>query len=262
MEDFGYQKYHETIKLARLIKRTLITGAAIASIGIFSIVTVKGYQMLQEPKNSKKEITTIKSPKGPIKVFAKEKSEKQGMKLDLAVYEDIFGNKKKKETIIVQSPKAAIPPKIIFEEKKQAKPQTTESQTPTKPKPQSIIVTQNTKSTVNQDLLSKSKDKSLLENPPKATSSKTKSNKHLKVQVAAMTSQDSAEKYWRTLKKKYPTLFSRLKHYIKKADLGPRGIFYRLQIGNFKTREKAEDFCNKYIVKAVKTRSDCIVIKK
>lgn len=260
MEDFGYQKYHETIKLSRLIKRTLVTGAAIASIGIFSVVTVKGYQMLQGQNYSEKEVKIIRSPDGPIKVFVKQDSQTEGIKLDLEVYEDIFGNKKKVETIIVESPKAAIPPKIIFEEKIPVK-STTDDEI-NKTVTESIIVATNSKSTAGEDLLSKSQDKSLLDNPPKAKSSETTISNGIRVQIAAMTSKESAEKYWLSLKKKYPNLLSRLKHYIKKADLGSRGVFYRLQIGNFPTREEAEDFCNKYIVKTLKTRSDCILIKK
>ncbi len=78
----------------------------------------------------------------------------------------------------------------------------------------------------------------------------------------AMSSEKSAEEYWSRLKKEHSKLFTNnLKPFIKKVDLGKKGIFYRLQIGNFNSQIAAEDFCIEFINKAQKNRVDCIIVE-
>lgn len=85
--------------------------------------------------------------------------------------------------------------------------------------------------------------------------------KGIKVQLAALSSKENAYRYFSQLKRKYPKLFSGHKDYIQKVDLGKRGVFYRVQVGNFYDQIRAEDFCAKYVAKALKERADCIVVE-
>jgi hypothetical protein len=45
------------------------------------------------------------------------------------------------------------------------------------------------------------------------------------------------------------------------VSLGKRGIFYRLQIGEFFNQIEAEEFCGKYVAQTKKSRADCIVVE-
>ena len=45
---------------------------------------------------------------------------------------------------------------------------------------------------------------------------------------------------------------------IERADLGARGVFYRLRAGAFGSREGASDFCDAY----KSTGGDCIVVRE
>jgi hypothetical protein len=100
-------------------------------------------------------------------------------------------------------------------------------------------------------------------NLDKAKKHKTKKNSRglARIQVAALSSKDSAKKYWSKLKKDYPALFVNLNYYITEADLGKRGIFYRLQVGNFRGQVEAEKFCQEFISKSSKAKAGCIIVE-
>lgn len=76
------------------------------------------------------------------------------------------------------------------------------------------------------------------------------------VQLAAFRSQDAAESAWSDLNRKKPELFGSATKHIQRADLGAKGVFYRLRVGSFADRSDASDFCD-----AVKAAGDnCIVV--
>lgn len=100
-----------------------------------------------------------------------------------------------------------------------------------------------------------------LQKTKKVQESKTSLKKRtIRVQVSAMSSEDLAEDNWQKISDENPSLFRGLKPFIVKADLGKRGVFYRLQIGEFYNQVAAEEFCTKFVSKANKTRSDCIIV--
>ena len=82
-----------------------------------------------------------------------------------------------------------------------------------------------------------------------------------RVQIAALTSKSSAVDYWSKLKNTYPSLFSNLNYFISEVNLGTKGTFYRLQIGNFRSQVDAENFCHKFIFQAAKSKADCIIVE-
>ncbi len=80
-----------------------------------------------------------------------------------------------------------------------------------------------------------------------------------KWQVQLMSSPNKAavEKSWAEMSSKY-TLLQNVSHNIESADLGAKGIFYRLKAGSFATKDDASAFCNK--LKAV--GGNCFVAQK
>ena len=78
------------------------------------------------------------------------------------------------------------------------------------------------------------------------------------VQLSALRSEEAARAAWRTIRGGQPDLYQGAPVQIQKADLGAKGVFYRLRVGTFAGRERAKSFCDD--VKA--TGRDCMVVAK
>lgn len=63
------------------------------------------------------------------------------------------------------------------------------------------------------------------------------------IQIAALRSEEVAQSEWDRLSKKHSSLLGSYRPMIVRADLGERGIFYRLRAGPLKDRGAAEDLC-------------------
>jgi hypothetical protein len=64
-----------------------------------------------------------------------------------------------------------------------------------------------------------------------------------RAQLAAFKSQHEAEQSWQNLASKHRDVLGGVGHNIEKADLGDKGIFYRLRVGPFTNKEDAGSFC-------------------
>ncbi len=83
----------------------------------------------------------------------------------------------------------------------------------------------------------------------------------VRVQIAAMSSKSVAEANWQKLKTEHSKIFNKLKPFIEEINLGKKGSFYRLQVGNFFNQVEADEFCIKYINATHKNKADCIVVE-
>ena len=63
------------------------------------------------------------------------------------------------------------------------------------------------------------------------------------VQVASQRSEADAQASYRVLQTKYPTVLADREAFIRKADLGDKGTFYRAQLGPFTTQAQANELC-------------------
>ena len=77
------------------------------------------------------------------------------------------------------------------------------------------------------------------------------------VQLASVKSDQSARKEWLRLQKVHHALFGDLALDVQRADLGDRGIFYRIRTGPFPNRATAQDMCGQ--IKAAKLA--CLVVR-
>lgn len=77
------------------------------------------------------------------------------------------------------------------------------------------------------------------------------------VQVSAVRSEEAANEAWSRLLQRHPDIFSGSSKSIERADLGARGVFYRLRAGSFSSRETASKFCEDY----KRAGGDCIVVR-
>lgn len=93
---------------------------------------------------------------------------------------------------------------------------------------------------------------------PRASASRFVENGAFQVQLMAVRSEASAQAEWSRIKSQNPALFGTAKLDLQRADLGAKGVFYRLRVGGFETRDTAKVFCAD--VKAA--GRDCIVTAK
>ena len=285
MEDFGYVKDGKKKDLSALTKKIALSCATLFSISCFIYITINAYYYVYEEQDN--NVETISSPEGPIKVVEEDDVaiRGDGPKINDSIYEDIFGTKKESIAKVASkiriSPEPAKPPKNFVEdtmlsesvpdlnvaenektEKEVQKP----VQKPDKKQQQQILVySDKPKETAGtQDLLTKGKAE--VKFPKKQLSDqnldKEKSDKrrYVRVQIAALTSKKSAEEYWQKINNN-SRLTSGLKSFTEEVNLGKKGIFFRLQIGNFSDQVEAEGFCKKYILQMQKAKADCIVVE-
>lgn len=78
------------------------------------------------------------------------------------------------------------------------------------------------------------------------------------VQLSALRSREAAQTAWSRMQSSAPDLFMGANLDIQRADLGAKGVFFRLRIGTFPDREAAKGFCAD--VKAA--GKDCMVVAR
>lgn len=78
-----------------------------------------------------------------------------------------------------------------------------------------------------------------------------------RVQLGAFRSRDAAEKAWVSIGKKHRVLLDDARYRVSSKEVKGKGVFYRLQVGNFPKKADASDLCRR--LKAEK--QDCLVAK-
>ena len=79
-----------------------------------------------------------------------------------------------------------------------------------------------------------------------------------RIQLGAFRAPELAAQAWTDISRAHPTLVTAMQHAIEKADLGTRGIYYRLQAGSFETANAAKSQCAAFISHKV----NCIVASR
>ena len=74
-------------------------------------------------------------------------------------------------------------------------------------------------------------------------------------QLAALQSEAAVGPAWRRLSSRAPRLFERAQLDVERADLGPRGVYFRVRAGYFPDRANAARFCERIR----RMGQDCIV---
>ena len=74
------------------------------------------------------------------------------------------------------------------------------------------------------------------------------------VQVSAQKSEDAAKSTYRELQVKFPNILGKLDPNILRADLGDKGVYYRVRVGPFASAD-AQKICGNYKAAG----GDCII---
>lgn len=84
---------------------------------------------------------------------------------------------------------------------------------------------------------------------PKVVEAKPAAGGKMMVQLGAYRSQSEANAGWEKISKKYDDLLSGYSHRVVRADLGAKGIYYRLRVPGFSSMDSARSFCKKLSAK-------------
>jgi len=272
-EDFGYLKDEEQHKVAIIAKKALLLGSVLFSISCFVYITVNAYYFAYQDKDS--NIRVIKSPAEPIKIMA----EGEGVTvkdIDKTIYDNIVGNRGLAREnfnnikIIEQATAPLVKnrnPDLVREEdlrnnynqpsEKNNSAIIVDQAQPIKARDEIMVYNSSQKDSMNnrKDGVNDASLKSATRNVQQNLRGLSR------VQVAALSSRKSAVEYWSKLSRDYPSLVSHLNYFISEVNLGKKGTFYRLQIGNFRNQVDAEEFCRKFISQSGKSRADCIIVE-
>jgi cell division septation protein DedD len=261
-EDFGYLKDNERNKMSKVAKRALLVGAVFFSISCFIYITINAYYFAYHDQEN--NIRLVKSPDFQIKIADNEENSVNIQGIDKSVYDNIIGN----NNLVKENINSA---KVI-------KP----ANAPTASNRGYSAYSANTIKSINNPLKKISdsniivydKDKNSSTDNSNNISNTSKQKPSAKqnidnssirglsrVQIAALSSRESAVEYWSQLNNKYPVLFSGYNYFIQEVNLGARGTFYRLQIGNFRNQIDAERFCTQFLSQTKKGRADCIIVE-
>ena len=77
-------------------------------------------------------------------------------------------------------------------------------------------------------------------------------------QIASLKSADAADAAWTRFSRRSPALFGAARKDVQQADLGERGIYFRVRAGYFASRADAAQFCSQ--VKSL--GQECLVVGK
>ncbi|SOB91422.1 SPOR domain-containing protein [Thalassospira xiamenensis] len=80
---------------------------------------------------------------------------------------------------------------------------------------------------------------------PDVSSTGSVSEQDFRIQLASVRDTSGAEAEWKRLSSKNNDLLGNLQMYLKRADLGDKGVFYRLQAGPLSDAAAAETLCGK-----------------
>lgn len=78
------------------------------------------------------------------------------------------------------------------------------------------------------------------------------------IQLAALRSEEAANKAWVSISSRRPALLEGLEKTIQRADLGQKGVYFRLRVGPFEDRESAADLC----AAMEKSGQPCMVVRR
>jgi hypothetical protein len=257
MEDFGYQKDGENERFSGMMRKVFLGGAALISLALFVYITVNAYYFVYYDKDN--DVEVIKAPEGPIKeVIESEAAEGDAAQMH-SIYQDIFGNGREadvKNAKIRKAPEPVIPSKAEQDRRliKGNLPAADKKviTAPVAPQATQPVVAVEKASSQPNTFVEKDKGQETANTAYGAAADKKDRRKPIHVQVAAMTSKDAAKDYWNKINGANSSIFSGLRPYVEEVDLGKRGIFYRLQIGNFFNQIDAEEFCSRYIAQSKK----------
>ena len=262
-DEASYIRPHSTFKL--VVISAGVIGFSVISAGLYYFAYHQGLaegQRLNPP--------IIAADPGPVRVTPNEAGMTSEPNPQLNIYQVMTGegadsappaaNDGRRESLLnenVVSPKPE--PEAIASLATQTP---TLAETPKKPAAK-VAPVQETKKPVTSEkataktvsrpaIPAKSEDKPKSDEKP----AKPSASPRFMVQLSATRSRAIARQTYTNLQKKYPLELQSRDPLIFRADLGAKGIFYRVNVGGFSSKKNANEFCN-----ALKTKGASCLVK-
>ena len=229
----------------------------------------------EQSVNSTREVPTIKADNRPLRVRPDDPGGMEVPNRDMLVYRRLEGANEKEsvERLLPEPEQPATPPRPISkpEPESEGPPsqgpplaerlEDTPSATPPV-KPVSESVSGATSSPTKSAVVANS-EPAATDSLPKVQKAET-SNPTVaqptgvfQIQLAALRSQEQARSFWNQLRGKHAKTLTKLDPTVVQADLGEKGVIYRLRAGPIGSEEEARAVCD--ALKAHKT--DCVIVR-
>jgi len=231
----------------------LIVGAVVTFI-CFIFIVIASYRFVNT-KPLPTDVPLIRAKTHKIKIIPKNQKKSNINNLDIEIYNNISNDSpelSEKELLVVKSSE-----KLVNEEGIDLEKKINEISDEGMSIAQNNIKKKEQKDVLYQKLEKDLNNKMLIKNIKEGKALKPS----IKVQLAALKSKSAAVAYWKNIQKKDPSFFNNKFVFFEKIDLKQKGVFYRLQVGNFNNVIEAKDFCKQYTSSSEKRSSDCIIIK-
>jgi hypothetical protein len=235
----------------RFAQKNVLIIVTLLFVAIFIFIIVKSYK-ISKTKNDIDSLPTIKSNVRVIKT----KNEVKELKVETSsFYESLKNNQEEKKIKIVNKNKemATIDDNFVLDSKinKIVDDDAFVDNN-------GVVIDENIKEIViNEKTEAKNTD---VTNREKKTIG-LNANNYYKAQLIALKNQQQAKNFVNMVKKMYGSLLKNLDVFIVEIDLMEKGVFYRVQVGNFNTKDDATDFCRNYLKDNDKNITNCIVVK-
>jgi type IV secretory pathway VirB10-like protein len=241
----GRPLYSTQRSASSFMKLGLISLSAIALTGLAAALYFYAYQRGLED-GQKSNPPMIAADPGPIRVTPEAAGVEQAPPQDLAIYDIAQGkpdhNDGARESLL-QSAKEPLnaAPEIV----KEAAPDVAET----------VPVAEPVEAVAERAPAKPATESKSASVPAPQPEANAPIRKRFMAQVAATRSRALARSTFGDMQKKYPQLLSGRDPLILRVDLGPKGIFYRVNIGGFDNRGDAVEFC----AALKKVGQDCLV---
>lgn len=252
----------------RWLRRGLTIGIAVLALGGFGFIVLNAYDSGNSPADDK-SAPLIKAETGPTKVKPQNPGGMEVPNQDKQVYGRITsGDGQPQVERLIPPPEAnvarppppaaapapASPPPVAAAPVEMPRPATAESvaSAAPAPPPPSAPPAPAPKAAAPPE-----PPKPVAVAAPAAAPRPTAAGGGYRVQIAALRSEDAAKKAWQDIARRHADLFGKLDSRVVRADLGPKGVYWRLQAGPVDDAAAAEALCNR----AKQRKLGCIVVK-
>lgn len=221
-------------------KGLLVTTLAVGVVLVFGTVIWNVYRSVSsaDPENA----PVVKASQDPFKTLPDDRQGKETPHQDKRLFDAIDENDRSanagqgdETSTTGQSARVSGPTDLRPEQQSQAKPDVAP--------PPSERQTDDQLGSAPPPVERSAPQQAVYEEPTLPSVKFDQTGKYL-VQVAALRDLGSAELAWSQISEAYPEMFDGARLDIERADLGASGIFYRVRVSAFTSREDADAFCD------------------
>jgi cell division septation protein DedD len=249
----------------------LVIGLTIAGLLVMTALAIalkRPFGNREQLAESTREAPIIKADDRPLKVRPDEPGGMEVPNRDMLVYRRLEGANEKQavERLLPEPEQPVSPPRPVA--KPEPKSELLPSQSPQNPErledsPPAIPPVKPTSEPVSESRSSPAETAAVatgeLKAPETGTSTPAvaQATGAFQIQLAALRSQEQARGFWNQLRGKYAQILTELDPNVVQADLGDKGVIYRLRAGPIGSEDEAKTICD--ALKAHKT--DCLVVR-